>query len=219
MKKVLSKEFNGVKVYSFIWKGQVSWIAVEVAKAIGYVEKSKPIGNCIKREKFEDGVEYEMISGDELKELKKLIKIDEDYLKFSPKLVLFHEIGLYGFLQYTKLDIGIEFRTWIRREVLPEIREKGYYAVPKVADKIKIKVETEVNNTNNVGTQNNMKDYPDDFDVDKFQRLRIANDTIKIFKSVLDDITLDSKYKFLLMKKIFIESGINLPTYIEEELM
>ena len=215
MKNVLAKEFNGVRVYSFIWKGQVSWIAVEVAKAIGYVEKSKPIGNCIKKEQFEEGVEYEMVSGDELKELKKVIKIDEDYLKYSPKLILFYEIGLYGFLQYTKLEAGIEFRTWIRREVLPEIREKGYYALPSIVDEIKV----ETNTVNNVGTQNNMKDYPDDFDVDKFQRLRLANDTIKIFKGVLDDITLDSKYKFLLMKKIFVESGINLPTYIEEELM
>ena len=217
MKRKLIKDFNGEKFYSFIWNGKVCWIAIQVSKVLGYTNKSRAVASCIRKEKFELGMEYEILDGEELKIFKDVMKIDLEEMKYSPKLVLFYELGLYGFLQYTKLEAGIEFRTWIRREVLPEIREKGYYAVPKVADKIK--VETEVNNTNNVGTQNNMKDYPDDFDVDKFQRLRIANDTIKIFKSVLDDITLDSKYKFLLMKKIFIESGINLPTYIEEELM
>lgn len=63
-----------------------------------------------------------------------------------------------------------------------------------------------------------LKNIVDDFDVDKFQRLRIASDSAKMFKELLDDITSDSKYKFLLIKKIFVDSGIELPKYIEEEM-
>lgn len=62
-----------------------------------------------------------------------------------------------------------------------------------------------------------MKNVDGDFDIDKFQRLRIASESARMFKELLDDITLDSEYKFLLIKKIFVDSGIELPRYIEEE--
>ncbi|MGL4654669.1 MAG: hypothetical protein ACRCWM_02100 [Sarcina sp.] len=38
-----------------------------------------------------------------------------------------------------------------------------------------------------------------------------------MFKELLDDITLDSTYKFLFLKQIYVDAGINLPKYIEEE--
>ena len=38
---------------------------------------------------------------------------------------------MYGFLQYTDKSIGVKFRKWIRREVIPEIRKTGSYSLVK----------------------------------------------------------------------------------------
>ena len=230
MNDLLVKEFEGEPVCNFIWRGKPCWLALDVAKAIGYKYKAKAIRDIIKREGFKVQKEYGILIEDELKEFKDIFG---DYLKdakYSPKIVIFYEEGLYGFLAASRMDKGVEFRTWIRRDVMPQIREKGSYTLEKV-DKEKIIVDnnqkdsTMVNKLMSLERENKRlkKELYDlknslDFDIDKFQRLKMAYETSKIFKGLLDDITLDSKYKFLVLKKIFNDSGFEIPMYIEEEL-
>lgn len=103
------------------------------------------------------------------------------------------------------MPIGKEFRRWIRREIIPTLREKGYYVLDgndEVLEKREIVIKDK-----------------DDFDIDKFRRGIVTYETAKLFKDLLDDMTKDSTYKFLMIKKIFTENGYDLPKYIEEELM
>ena len=41
-------------------------------------------------------------------------------------LTIIYENGLYGFLQYSKNDLSKTFRKWIRRDLLPTLRESSY---------------------------------------------------------------------------------------------
>lgn len=230
MNDLLVKEFDGKQICNFIWRDKPCWIALDIAEVLRYKNKSRTIGDIIKRENFKEEKEYSILNNEDLKEFKNIFS---DYLgefKYSPKIIIFYEEGLYGFLAASRMDKGVEFRTWIRREVMPQIREKGSYTLEKV-DKEKIIVDNNQGDLNianrlmNLERENKKlkKELHElknnlDFDIDKFQRLKMAYETSKIFKDLLDDITLDSKYKFLVLKKIFNDSGFEIPMYIEEEL-
>lgn len=49
-------------------------------------------------------------------------------VKYYSQLTIFYEDGLYGFLQYSHKPIAIEFKKWVRREVLPDLRKWGTYS-------------------------------------------------------------------------------------------
>lgn len=130
MNDLFIKNFNDEEIITLIFDDRICWIAKDIAKILGYDDSSKAVNQCIKSEKFESGVEYEVLVGDKLKELKKLIGVTHiSYLKQTPKLVIFYEEGLYGFINYSELPLGVSFRKWLRREVLPEIRETGSYSI------------------------------------------------------------------------------------------
>lgn len=132
MNDLFIKKFHDEEIITLILNNRICWIAKDVAKILGYDDPSKAINQCIKAEKFEYGLEYEILAGDKLKEVKKLIGVTHiSYLKQTPKLVIFYEEGLYGFINYSKLPIGISFRKWLRREGLPELRAKGTYSINK----------------------------------------------------------------------------------------
>lgn len=130
MNNLFIKNFNDEEIITLIFDDRICWITKDIAKVLGYDDSSKAVNQCIKSENFESGVEYEVLSGDNLKELKKLIGVTHiSYLKQTPKLVIFYEEGLYGFINYSELPLGISFRKWLRREVLPELRETGSYSI------------------------------------------------------------------------------------------
>lgn len=127
---IFIKTFGGEKVYTFMWNGRPCWIATQIADLLDYQNKSKAVLQCIEAEKFDVGYEYEVLVGDNLKFLKKLLTAaGSSFLKQVPKVIIFYEDGLYGFLQYSEKPIGVEFRKWLRREVLPEIRRTGSYSI------------------------------------------------------------------------------------------
>lgn len=198
MNDLIIKSFKGENIYNFVWNNKPCWIANDIAKVLGYNDKGRPIFNCIKKERFEQGMEYELLEADELKIFKEVFSEQLGNTKFASKVVIFYEEGLYGFTSYTEMPIGIEFRAWIRRDVVPTLRKKGYYVCDKENDK---------------------KDIEQNFKVedDKLLKLQLAYKSANMFKDMLDDITLDTTYKFLLIKQIYVDAGIKLPKYIEEE--
>ncbi|MGL4762105.1 MAG: BRO family protein [Sarcina sp.] len=128
MKRLFIESFNEYKVCSVIHNGKPCWAGIEIAKFLGYEETSHAISNCLAIEKFREGIEYEVLRGENLKKFKNIMG-DEitKSVKYAPKLIIFYEPGLYGFLQYTEKPLGVTFRTWIREEVVPQIRATGAY--------------------------------------------------------------------------------------------
>lgn len=212
MNDLIVKKFKNEEFFSLVWNDKPCWIAVDVANIFGYIHKSKPIMNCIKRESFELGIEYDILEGYELKHFKEVFSEQLADTKYAPKVIIFYELGLYGFLGYTKMPIGIEFRNWIRRDVIPTLRQKGYYVMNGVKLPSENTPKTEIVHT-----------APSEFSYSKFEdknleAYRMALETAKMFEPILDKITKDSTYKFLYLKKIFLDAGIKLPKFIEEEL-
>lgn len=225
MNDLLVKEFKGEQVCNFVWRDKPCWVAFDIAQVLGYKDKSATINTMIKRENFKKEKEYSILTGDDLKEFKEIFGEYITDVKYISKIIIFYEEGLYGFLAASRMEKGVEFRTWIRREVMPQIREKGSYTLEKVKvnnDQTDLSVNNRLISLENENKRLKEELYELknslDFDMDKFQRLKMAYETSKMFKDLLDDITLDSKYKFLFMKKIFNDSGFELPMYIEEEL-
>ena len=139
MNNLIVKNFNGTQVHTFIWKNRACWIANEVIPMFGYADASKTIQDCITAEDFESGLEYEVLRGEDLKAFKEMVNTATTSTVVPNKttqLTILYEDGLYGFLQYTDKPEGIQFRKWIRREVLPEIRETGSYIGPKNVPKL-----------------------------------------------------------------------------------
>lgn len=210
MDEIMIRNFDGENIYTFVWNNRPCWIAVDISKVLGYQNKSASIKDYIRKEKFTEGIEYEILDGDKLKLFKEIFNLHMEHIKYSPKLIILYEQGLYGFLSTSTRPKGIEFRIWLRNDVLPTMREKGYYIVDDLrAGEIIEDLMSKVSEPTTVKNSN--------FDMDKFQRIKIAYDSAKMFKELLDNITMDSTYKFLLLKEIFNQSGIELPKYIEEE--
>lgn len=203
MKDLLIKEFDGVNVHTFLWNDKPCWIANEIVSLFGYSDPSTTIGQCIEREEFDETIEFQRLTGDKLKEFKALVKSLTNITLVSPNtrnLTIFYEDGLYGFFQYTDKPIGVRFRKWIRREVIPEIRKTGSYSLAK--DNFKEDIHLK-NNATNSSTN--------------IESLRIAYESTVMFKGLIEDAGLDNKVKLLTAKVLYSKAGVELPIEVLEE--
>lgn len=160
----------------------------------GYVEPKVTISQCIEAEQFEIGIEYEILKYNELKDFKELVKntltTSELINKYASSLAIFYEDGLYGFLQYTDKPIGVQFRKWIRREVLPEIRQTGAY----ISDKASTEALKESNQP---------------------EKLETINKSVELVSPLLDVAGVDNTVKLLVVKTLFSKAGVDIPIEIE----
>jgi prophage antirepressor-like protein len=231
LQKIFVENFNGYKITSVIWNGKVCWVGVDIAKFLGYEETSYAIGNCLSVEQFRENIEYEILKGSSLKKFKSILGDEmSKSVKYAPKLVIFYEPGLYGFLAYTEKPLGVTFRTWIREEVVPQIRATGAYVLDDdyynktynsdiefTCDNNIVDDKEKSVNSKVVLSEDNLNVVQNEFDIDKFQRLRLATESAKMIKGLLDDVDTDSMCKLAVIKALFLESGINLPIYFNKK--
>ncbi|WP_297439512.1 BRO family protein, partial [uncultured Clostridium sp.] len=170
MNDLIRKKFKNKSVFSFVWNGKVCWIGSEIGKMFGYAQPRNGIYDCIRREKFEVGLEYDLLEGEELKEFKEIFSDVLEDFKFAPKIIVLYETGLYGFLGYTEMPLGVEFRAWIRKEVMPVIKEKGYSVKEEI-------ILSSDNVQNNVA----VNDFSfSKFSTEKMERYRLAFESAKM---------------------------------------
>ncbi|MGL4452301.1 MAG: BRO family protein [Sarcina sp.] len=216
MHDLLTKRFKEKNLNSFVLDNRPCWIGGDIADYFGYKNKRVAVTECIKKEQFVEGEDYDILEGDTLKLFKEVFAEQVEDYKFAPKIVILYEEGLYGFLGYTEKPLGVEFRHWIRKDVMPALRKKGYY----VMDDVEINEEVI---SSKVHKSKSEKDGSsagfDKFSTEKLESFRMALEAAKVFAPVLDKATKDPTYKLLYLKKIFLEAGIELPKFIEEEIM
>ncbi|HBF8744212.1 TPA: Bro-N domain-containing protein [Clostridioides difficile] len=201
MENLIVKEFNGSQIYTFMWNDKPCWIAKQIVELFGYADATVTINQCVEAEAFENGLEFEVLIKEDLKRFKNIVnEVTKNTLvssniinKHTPNLTIFYEDGLYGFLQYTDKPIGVQFRKWLRREVLPSIRQTGAYI------------------TNNADPQA-LRDK-----ANEIESLDTVNKTIEILTPFLDNAGIDEKAKLLTAKTIYKKAGIELPLEIEEK--
>ncbi|MCV2286031.1 BRO family protein [Clostridioides difficile] len=195
MKNLIVKEFNGSQIYTFMWKEKSCWIANQIVGLFDYADVSKTIQDCIKAEDFEIEQEYDVLKGNEFNDFVTTLNVVANNIisNKARSITIFYEDGLYGFLQYTDKPIGVQFRKWLRREVLPSIRQTGAYI------------------TNNADPQA-LRDK-----ANEIESLDTVNKTIEILTPFLDGAGIDEKAKLLTAKTIYKKAGIELPLEIEEK--
>ncbi|EGT3903081.1 phage repressor protein [Clostridioides difficile] len=201
MENLIVKEFNGSQIYTFMWNEKPCWIAKQIVELFGYADATVTINQCVEAEAFENGLEFEVLIKEDLKRFKNIVnEVTKNTLvssniinKHTPNLTIFYEDGLYGFLQYTDKPIGVQFRKWLRREVLPSIRQTGAYITNNAnPDKLREKAN-------------------------EIESLDTVNKTIEILTPFLDNAGIDEKAKLLTAKTIYKKAGIELPLEIEEK--
>ncbi|HFL2584432.1 TPA: BRO family protein [Clostridioides difficile] len=195
MKNLIVKEFNGSQIYIFMWKEKSCWIANQIVGLFDYADVSKTIQDCIKAEDFEIEQEYDVLKGNEFNDFVTTLNVVANNIisNKARSITIFYEDGLYGFLQYTDKPIGVQFRKWLRREVLPSIRQTGAYI------------------TNSADPQA-LRDK-----ANEIESLDTVNKTIEILTPFLDNAGIDEKAKLLTAKTIYKKAGIELPLEIEEK--
>lgn len=111
--------FDDNSITAVIYEGKPAFVAMDVARALGYIKPE----NAIK------------------KHCKSLIKIkysEMGCLGFDPKpqgVTLIHESDVYRLVMRSKLESAERFQDWVVEEVLPALREEGCYSVrPKLPD-------------------------------------------------------------------------------------
>ncbi|HGM3626479.1 TPA: Bro-N domain-containing protein [Clostridioides difficile] len=184
MKNLIVKEFNGSQIYTFMWKEKSCWIANQIVGLFDYADVSKTIQDCIKAEDFEIEQEYDVLKGNEFNDFVTTLNVVANNIisNKARSITIFYEDGLYGFLQYTDKPIGVQFRKWLRREVLPSIRQTGAYI------------------TNNADPQA-LRDK-----ANEIESLDTVNKTIEILTPFLDNAGIDEKAKLLTAKTIYKKS-------------
>ncbi|MGL4992010.1 MAG: BRO-N domain-containing protein [Sarcina sp.] len=228
MDNIIIENFEGKQVYTFMWNGKICWIASSVLSILGYTDTSKSILQCIEAEDFEIGVEYDHLTGKELKLFKELVCDTIPSLKYCARLIIFYEQGLYGFLQFSEKEIAVKFKKWLRREVITSIKKDGEYKLNTIETSCQIdSILSKDDKSNDAKDKlsletkaliNKIKDNVNNesgFDVDKFQRMRVTLEALKFFKPILDEITDNTLYKFEFLKDICTEAGIALPIYVD----
>ncbi|WP_077746840.1 BRO family protein, partial [Clostridioides difficile] len=183
------------QIYTFMWKEKSCWIANQIVGLFDYADVSKTIQDCIKAEDFEIEQEYDVLKGNEFNDFVTTLNVVANNIisNKARSITIFYEDGLYGFLQYTDKPIGVQFRKWLRREVLPAIRQHGAYI------------------TNNADPQALREK------ANEIESLDTVNKTIEILTPFLDNAGIDEKAKLLTAKTIYKKAGIELPLEIEEK--
>ncbi|NUM32913.1 MAG: hypothetical protein HUU50_00065 [Candidatus Brocadiae bacterium] len=106
----------------------------ELEGQLGYENFAQII---FKSDSFKEGIEYIILRDSNLLEFKNLLRLRntipqphesaDESLKFSPSLLILTESGLYTAMILSRKPQAETFRRWITCEVLPSIRQKGFY--------------------------------------------------------------------------------------------
>ena len=116
------KFFEDYEIHTLVLNGKQCWIAIDIAEVLGYSDRTKAVGQCIVREDFKKGLDYDVLNPSEIKVI--LERKGDTPLrsrKAINKLTIFYKRGLLGFINYAHMPIGKVFREWLRDEVFEEL--------------------------------------------------------------------------------------------------
>ncbi|NUM33900.1 MAG: hypothetical protein HUU50_05120 [Candidatus Brocadiae bacterium] len=123
---------TGLQITPFFMQGTgFVFLPKELEGQLGYEELSKIMTHS---ESFNEGVEYLILRDDNLQKFKELLMrgntitshLKEGFMR-SNSLLLLTESGLYTAMILSRKPQAKIFRRWITCEVLPSIRQKGFY--------------------------------------------------------------------------------------------
>ncbi|WP_297634926.1 BRO family protein [uncultured Clostridium sp.] len=212
MNDILRNNFKGKNISVFLWRDKICFLPFEVASALDYADEAKSIQDCIKKEDFEEGEEFFILKGEELKVFKG--KVGENNfikLKRVSKLIIFTEIGVYGFLQYSQKKLAIAFKKWIRSEVLPSIREKGYYKSENYKNVNEIyQLEKKLDDKFSL-----IEVKDDNKEISNLEKIKVVNETFKLIKEIRNNKNND---ELEILESLYNSVGLDFKIKLKEEI-
>jgi anti-repressor protein len=119
MHKIITNSFQNEKVRVILIDDELWFVAKDVANVLGYIRKDGRIDtNAMIRK----------LDSDDVKEIADEF---ESSSKMSRKLAVINESGIYNSIFHSKLKSAKEFKLWVSRKVLPQIRKTGSYSLQK----------------------------------------------------------------------------------------
>lgn len=111
---MLEKVFEGKMIRSVIQEDGVWFVAIDVAKCLGYKDPKKAVQKVWDNNK----TTLNMVGGD----------LPPTICSGGNKsLIVVNEPGLYQMIFGSKLEAAERFQKWVYEEVLPSIRKNGFY--------------------------------------------------------------------------------------------
>jgi prophage antirepressor-like protein len=118
--------FEGKRVTAYVFRGRLTWIAINVGDALGYDNGGKDLPDVIRKawsDEFVEGVDFAVLTGEELKEFKAVMGLTERHsVSRAPALMVLYETGLDLVCLRTERPLGKKLRRMIAEEVLPKLR-------------------------------------------------------------------------------------------------
>ena len=202
MNNLITQNFNGYEIHTFIWNEKPCWIASEIAEVLNYTNISQILSRCTKLDDFEEGIEYEILRKDKLKDFVDNINISTHTFvnNKTRNLIILYEYGLYGFLQYSKTPTNRAFKKWIRRSLLPQFKNNQY---------------SQSSENNNLLSSNiNISKLTLEEVQTNIQYFDLAYNNIEILNKIMIENNLSPQDKLAVISKIYSDLNIELPLLI-----
>lgn len=107
--------FHGQEVRTVTINNEPWFVGKDVAQILGYTEPHKAIARHVDSD---DGMKHPLT----------------DSLGRIQETIIINESGLYSLILSSKLPQAKEFKRWVTREVLPQIRQQGAYVPENLSD-------------------------------------------------------------------------------------
>ncbi|MGL5616614.1 MAG: BRO-N domain-containing protein [Sarcina sp.] len=197
MNNLIIENFNGHPLHTIIWNGRPCWIASEIGQILNYSNISKIISNCIESEGFENTIEYEILRKENLKDFMITLKESSNIFMNTKvrNLAILYEEGLYGFLQYSRSNIALLFKKWLRRNLLPELRATVYSQKFENANMVSTNL-TLLNKTNEVKSN--------------IEKLNLVYEHVFLLNKILEESSFSAEEKLSILLKLYASLGIDL---------
>ena len=126
--KIIIKDYFESKLTIILDDNNKAWFkGCDVANILGYVDKKQAVRKNVDLE-------------DKLK-LNELVGVFKNVpLNSHPHTIYINESGLYSLVFGSRMENAKKFKRWITKEVLPSIRETGFYSVKKDVDDVQLKL-------------------------------------------------------------------------------
>lgn len=131
IQKLCHKKFGEIRVLHL--NGKFYFVGRDVANSLGFKDASKAVTQHVQAEdKFTISqlAEQSQIRSDNLACQAQSTPPDFTGSKIAHNAIWINESGLYSLVLHSTLPLAKEFQHWVTAEVLPSIREKGYYINP-----------------------------------------------------------------------------------------
>lgn len=174
-------EFEGSNVLMVEKDGCIKFELYSLGMAVGYTTKSK--GNFYPHKK-------------RINDLINKYNIDIDII--GGNITYLNEDAMYEFLLCSRTEVGIRFKRWVTKELLPEIRKNNFYIDKKNAtDKDIEKMQKVIDELKKYKLRlKNSLDYID-----------LVTGGFKYLSSVLDEIEVDEEFAINFIKKHWLKKN------------